>query len=316
MEKSLAELKAIASELGITPDGDKRQKDTWIRAIHNRGITVVEPCFNHEKTAIEREREKLPIGARVALMCPPTHPSLCPCAPEQDDRWNPAHFGDLEFKAEENGQLNLLMPIMTEPPDPDDYPDLSSFHEAWDKWEQNNPTPQPEEEEEEPEPPTEPWPFPSKQKKEKFVPKFHQIIVDEGRIIRYRYKIESHKPEWIRWTGTKKELMVSLEDIEASLNGIFTYKNHKIQVTSIGEINYKSPNSNWLNFPLSESEDIQEGAARLTSWIDSLSEADKIINDLPKNSPPKAVIITVKITHGMSEFRRNCTPVAVLTRPP
>lgn len=53
---------------------------------------------------------------------------------EVNDRWNPAHFGDLHFNAEDNGQLNLLQPTTTEPPEPDDYPDLASFEAAWTEW--------------------------------------------------------------------------------------------------------------------------------------------------------------------------------------
>ncbi|MBE9229763.1 hypothetical protein IQ264_30630 [Phormidium sp. LEGE 05292] len=53
---------------------------------------------------------------------------------EVNDRWNPAHFGDLHFNAEDNGQLNLLQPTTTEPPEPDDYPNLASFEAAWTEW--------------------------------------------------------------------------------------------------------------------------------------------------------------------------------------
>lgn len=54
---------------------------------------------------------------------------------EVNDRWNPAHFGDLEFNADDNGQLNLLKVATTEPPEPDDYPNLQDYEAAWAEWE-------------------------------------------------------------------------------------------------------------------------------------------------------------------------------------
>ncbi|MFB2839770.1 hypothetical protein [Floridanema evergladense] len=54
---------------------------------------------------------------------------------EVNDRWNPAHFGDLEFNADDNGQLNLLKVATTEPPEPDDYPNLQDYEAAWGEWE-------------------------------------------------------------------------------------------------------------------------------------------------------------------------------------
>lgn len=51
------------------------------------------------------------------------------------DRWNPAHFGELEFNADDNGQLNLLKVATTEPPEPDDYPNLQDYEAAWAEWE-------------------------------------------------------------------------------------------------------------------------------------------------------------------------------------
>jgi len=54
---------------------------------------------------------------------------------EVNDRWNPAHFGELEFNAEDNGQLNLLKVATVEPPEPDDYPNLQDYEAAWAEWE-------------------------------------------------------------------------------------------------------------------------------------------------------------------------------------
>ncbi|MFB2834996.1 hypothetical protein [Floridanema evergladense] len=62
---------------------------------------------------------------------------------EVNDRWNPAHFGDLEFNADDNGQLNLLKVATIEPPEPDDFLvgnviDLQQYKEAWAEWEKQN----------------------------------------------------------------------------------------------------------------------------------------------------------------------------------
>lgn len=242
IDKTLAELKAIATELGITPEGDKRLKDTWIRAIHAKGITVVEPWFDKEKSPLEREQEKLPLGARVALLC--------------------------------------------------------------------KPTPQP------PEPETEPEP---EKAEEPFVPKFHQIYVTEAGIIRYRYRHESYKSEWIRWCDSLDELCNSLREIEASLEGTCTYKNHKIQVTPLLEINYKPPSGDWLKFPLEADEDIQEGLTRLHNAIDNSfpSFIDKLPDDYaPFSTIFKQVIYATIPQSDLVEFRRNCQPIAASPRPP
>ncbi|HEY9298776.1 MAG TPA: hypothetical protein VIQ31_20945 [Phormidium sp.] len=58
---------------------------------------------------------------------------------EEAQPWNPTHFEPLEFQAENNGQLNLLQPSTTEPPEPDDYPDLASFEKAWEEWGKKQP---------------------------------------------------------------------------------------------------------------------------------------------------------------------------------
>jgi len=37
-----------------------------------------------------------------------------------------------------NGQLTLIYDDSHEPPDPDDYPNLEAYHQAWEKWEANH----------------------------------------------------------------------------------------------------------------------------------------------------------------------------------
>ena len=54
---------------------------------------------------------------------------------EKTDRWNPKHFGETPRVAEENGQLSIFFDTSHEPPEPDDYPDLESYEQAWEQWE-------------------------------------------------------------------------------------------------------------------------------------------------------------------------------------
>ncbi|MBD2438265.1 DUF4102 domain-containing protein [Nostoc sp. FACHB-110] len=52
----------------------------------------------------------------------------------EDDRWNPADFGEVPFK-DEDGQLTIFYADDHEPPDPDDYPNHEAYYKAWDEWE-------------------------------------------------------------------------------------------------------------------------------------------------------------------------------------
>src|SRR6185503_3313011 len=47
----------------------------------------------------------------------------------------PPYFGEVQYKAEATGQLNLLEPIAdSEPPDPDDFDSLAAFNAAMSHW--------------------------------------------------------------------------------------------------------------------------------------------------------------------------------------
>ncbi len=51
-----------------------------------------------------------------------------------DDRWNPAHFGsDPSFKADDE-QLTIFYDDSLEPPEPDDFKSIAEYEEAWEKW--------------------------------------------------------------------------------------------------------------------------------------------------------------------------------------
>ena len=52
----------------------------------------------------------------------------------------PPYFGEIHYKAETNGQLNLLEPdIEDEPPDPDDFDSIDAFREAMARWDAEHP---------------------------------------------------------------------------------------------------------------------------------------------------------------------------------
>lgn len=53
-------------------------------------------------------------------------------------RWNPAHFGEVSRKCEDNGQLTIFWEDEQEPPDPDDYSTIALYEQAWERWLANN----------------------------------------------------------------------------------------------------------------------------------------------------------------------------------
>ncbi|MDF5706539.1 MAG: hypothetical protein PUP90_02365 [Nostoc sp. S4] len=58
-------------------------------------------------------------------------------APQQinDEPWNLADFGEAPRKVDEDGQISIFWDDSDEPPDPDDYPCIEAYLEAWSKWE-------------------------------------------------------------------------------------------------------------------------------------------------------------------------------------
>ncbi|MBC1218477.1 DUF4102 domain-containing protein [Nostoc sp. UCD121] len=57
-------------------------------------------------------------------------------APQQveDNRWNPADFGEVPRKAGNDGQLTIFYDDTHEPPDSDDYQSVNDYHLAWAEW--------------------------------------------------------------------------------------------------------------------------------------------------------------------------------------
>ena len=57
-------------------------------------------------------------------------------APQQEDnRWNPADFGEVPHIVDSDGQLTIFLDDGNEPPDPDDYLNLDDYEQAWAEWE-------------------------------------------------------------------------------------------------------------------------------------------------------------------------------------
>ncbi|MFN6485982.1 MULTISPECIES: DUF4102 domain-containing protein [unclassified Nostoc] len=53
---------------------------------------------------------------------------------EEDNRWNPADFGEVPRKAGDDGQLTIFYEVSHEPPDPDDFKNLDDYYQAWVEW--------------------------------------------------------------------------------------------------------------------------------------------------------------------------------------
>ncbi|WP_322702513.1 hypothetical protein [Nostoc sp. DedQUE08] len=51
------------------------------------------------------------------------------------DRWNPAHFTEAPRQVDDDGQVSVFYDRSDEPPDPDDFLNLTEFEQAWSDWE-------------------------------------------------------------------------------------------------------------------------------------------------------------------------------------
>ncbi|MDZ8134381.1 MAG: hypothetical protein RM049_03655 [Nostoc sp. DedQUE04] len=54
------------------------------------------------------------------------------------DRWNPAHFGEAPRQVDDDGQVSVFYDRSDEPPDPDDFLNLTEFEQAWEQWESSH----------------------------------------------------------------------------------------------------------------------------------------------------------------------------------
>ncbi|WP_445629060.1 DUF4102 domain-containing protein [Nostoc sp. DSM 114167] len=76
-----------------------------------------------------------PTEERITIHDPYWDEILAPQHEEPEQRWNPAHFGEVPRKLSDNGQLTIFFDDSDEPPDPDDYQNLDDYHQAWAEWE-------------------------------------------------------------------------------------------------------------------------------------------------------------------------------------
>ncbi|MEH2128312.1 hypothetical protein [Nostoc sp.] len=60
---------------------------------------------------------------------------LAPQHSQPETRWNPAHFGEVPRKLEDDGQISIFYDDSDEPPDPDDYLNRDDYEQDWGEWE-------------------------------------------------------------------------------------------------------------------------------------------------------------------------------------
>lgn len=90
--------------------------------------SIHSPCGIVESETSDPILEKTGIAERTQGIALPSKSS-------QLEPWNPDDFGEVQHKAEENGQLNLLEWEGSEPPDPDDYVgSIEQFEAAYKQW--------------------------------------------------------------------------------------------------------------------------------------------------------------------------------------
>lgn len=76
-----------------------------------------------------------PTEIRTTVHDPYWDEVVAPEHPQPEERWNPADFGEVPHKLENDGQLSIFYDDSQEPPDPDDYKNLDDYHRAWAEWE-------------------------------------------------------------------------------------------------------------------------------------------------------------------------------------
>ena len=162
-QKSFRELRAIGHELNILPAGDKRCRQNWIDAIAGVHFPLLELLKLLEVSPgveVDQVQEAIEVQCQEAIEIQPqesiaesSHESLeCPrcyiCEPEISPvtfsfkflATYPPYFGEIHYKAEATGQLNLLKSVTDdEPSDPNDFESLDAFREAIALWDATHP---------------------------------------------------------------------------------------------------------------------------------------------------------------------------------
>lgn len=74
------------------------------------------------------------VETRTTIHDPYWDEILAPQHEEPQQRWNPADFGEVPRKLDDDGQPTIFYDDSDEPPDPDDYQNLNDYHQAWAEW--------------------------------------------------------------------------------------------------------------------------------------------------------------------------------------
>lgn len=99
-----------------------------------------DPAWDDE-TAFPQNQEKdsaVVEHSESYLEIPQNQKCGCEGDRQNSDRWNPAHFGEIPRKCDEEGNLTIFWDDEQEPPEPDDFDSLKEFEEAWQQWESKN----------------------------------------------------------------------------------------------------------------------------------------------------------------------------------
>jgi hypothetical protein len=144
--KTLSELKDLAAELGVNPDGHRGHKQSWIRAIESANCDRHSGCFTDDRPPNRGEER----GGRVEIEAIENSPGVKtdPSPAESGITLSPRFLTlytppstQKQFVPDETGQLSLLnFTEEEEPPDSDDFEgDMFAFWAACDAWCDRNP---------------------------------------------------------------------------------------------------------------------------------------------------------------------------------
>ena len=74
------------------------------------------------------------VETRTTVYDPYWDEVVAPEHPQPEQRWNPADFGEVPRKLDDDGQLTIFYDDSDEPPDPDDYLNRDDYEQAWAQW--------------------------------------------------------------------------------------------------------------------------------------------------------------------------------------
>ncbi|MGB8688685.1 MAG: hypothetical protein WCD53_15310 [Microcoleus sp.] len=168
-QKNLKELKEIGWQLNVFPESDRRLRRNWIKALvgiqppllqlleTSPAAELAAAIFNDEQPPNRGDsgRDRLESQSKVSQSaiapvaknspgveadCSQSLPGITFSA--KFFPTYPPYFGEVHYKADCTGQLNLLEPeAEDEWSDPDDFASIDAFQEAMARWEVENPEP-------------------------------------------------------------------------------------------------------------------------------------------------------------------------------